>query len=363
MESKINEIISAINTTGLIERFGGWCFNKTDKELPYGVAIQNTDKGTLYGYDDNFYSSGFLFVKELQGTGRMNEVRVTVGIYVFTPRTKWDEEMNTYELPLNLFSQLRKKYKDIRFNSVIVDKYVANEVALIEIDFMAYGQCELPTPVWWDFSGSMTVGEFQGEGDTMEYGFRKGWGDDYGTLADFYTFYDKEGCYWIDGVLYVWGVNASIIQIGGVVFNDGTYNEAGYTSFEVESNPFPATGETATIKVKGTATETWDYEGTLTVAEWLVYGELVKRGYNTVYENPAAYGSMNPVYKYYYNGYGFIEYNIGSSQLIISGECQKIKIGNTVYVTDWVLAGLTSCDDITDPFPKIDETITIKIKL
>lgn len=356
MESKINEIISTINTTGLIERFGGWCFNKTDKDLPYGVAIQNTNKGTLYGYDDNFYSSGFLFVKDLQGTGRINEVRVTVGIYVFTPCTKWDEEMNTYELPLNLYSQLRKKYKDIRFSSVIVDKYVANEVALIEIDFMAYGQCELPTPVWWDFSGSMTVGEFEAEGEIMEYGFRKGWGDDYGTFADFYTCYEYEGCYWIDGILYVWGVNASIIQIGSVVLNEGTYNEAGYTSFEVETNPFPAEGETVTIKVKGTATETWDYEGVLTVAaDSGSYGYFHKSG--------SEYGNLPG-----FHG-NFLYWN--SNKLYFHKSYTYVKIGNliinnifTVLPTNSDILRQSSWrPNISNPFPSVGETCTIKIKL
>jgi hypothetical protein len=133
MKAKIQGILDLINGTGLIERWGGWCFNKTDKELPYGVAITTTTKGTMYGYDDNFYSSGYLFVKELQNTTIRNQVRVTVGIYIFTPRTKWDEEMNTYELPLDLYAQLNRSYKEIRFNSIINDhlEEVADAIAKV----------------------------------------------------------------------------------------------------------------------------------------------------------------------------------------------------------------------------------------
>lgn len=360
METKIQEIIDYITATGLIERFGGWCFNKTDKELPYGVAITNTNKGTLYGFDDNFFSSGYVWVKDIVSTGIRNQVKVTLGIYVFTPRTKWSEEMNTFDLPLDLYAQLNRKYKEIRFNSVIVDKYIANEVALIEIDFLAYGSCDVPTPVWWDFEGTMTVGTLAGEGGLTEHGYRAGWGDDYGTLASFYTQYQYAGLYWNDDTLklYVWGVNADVVQIGTTVFTEGTFNSEGYTTFEASTNPF--TWATAAIKVKGSATETWDYEGVMTVGE---DDNSIFFGYDT---GDAVLGGIGllPDYKYRYNTYRFIYWNSGSLKIKISIECQYLKIANQVYNLEFAHdSGISSIDEETNPFPEVDETCTIKVKL
>jgi len=362
MKAKIQEIIDQVSNTGLIERWGGWCFNKTDKDLPYGVSITNTTKGTLHGYDDNFYSTSYLFVKELKETGTRNQVRVTVGIYVFTPRLKWGEDMNTYDLALNLYAQLTKKYKETRFSSVISDKYVPNEVALIEIDFYAYGQCELPEPVWWDFEGTMTVGEFEAEGDVMEYGYRAGWGDDYGSISDFYTYYEYAGIYWIDGVLYAWGVNATVIKIGSVTLNNGTYNEAGYTSFVVAANPFPESGEEVEIKVKGEATEVWDYEGVLTVGkpddDDSFSGFLVGDGVSIIGE----WGQTNPLFNITLNGSIYI-YIESIEYLYVSCELTNIKIDDNLFISNIKINGSTSFEITSNPFPTVGETCIIKIKL
>jgi len=359
MKAKIQEIIDQVSNTGLIERWGGWCFNKTDKDLPYGVSITNTTKGTLYGYDDNFYSTSYLFVKELKETGIRNQVRVTVGIYVFTPRLKWGEDMNTYDLALNLYAQLTKKYKETRFSSVISDKYVPNEVALIEIDFYAYGQCELPEPVWWDFEGTMTVGEFEAEGDVMEYGYRAGWGDDYGTLSDFFTQYEYAGIYWIDGVLYAWGVNATVIKIGSTTLNNGTYNEAGYTSFVIAENPFPESGEEVEIKVKGDVTEIWDYEGVMTVGFQAptIYGY----GDGSPYFVPKV-GNITPELKYSVGRNYYVVFQNGSI-IKVSEECNYLYINGVCYIPTNFSNGESYLINGTNPFPAVGETCTIKIKL
>jgi len=217
-------------------------------------------------------------------------------------------------------------------------------------DYEAYDQDAYD----WDFEGTLTIGEFEGEGEVMEYGYRAGWGDDYGTLADFYTYYEYAGIYWTDGVLYVWGVNASVVQIGSVVLNEGTYNSSGYTTFECETNPF--TGATAAIKVKGDATETWDYEGVLTVGG---DGILNKGLYydSSGNKNGNITGFISDLFHY-----------IPGTKVFTIREGSIVKIDNNVIqgFIHYVLSLSSHYKKIildSDPFPEVGETCTIKIKL
>jgi hypothetical protein len=227
-----------------------------------------------------------------------------------------------------------------------------------------------PAPEVWDYEGILTIGNFTGEGNTEEYGFRSGFGNDYGSIPDFYTYYAEAGIYWIDGTLYVWGVNVESISIDGVEYSNGIYNEFGYTSFAIPDNPF--TGETAAIKVKGTATETWDYEGVMTVGK---DADDLYFGFDTgfLFE-----GGLLPNYKFTYNNIKYLFYNTDESQGFISVECNKLKIGNYLLnkignLDEWpgiqISSGLGNWkihldgEEQINPFQAVGQTCTIKIKL
>lgn len=136
---------------------------------------------------------------------------------------------------------------------------VTRDFYLLSIDFrvtegatLTSGFCDpicFPEPViQYDFEGEITVGEFEAEGGVWEYGFRAGWGDDYGTLPDLPEFENQSGCFWIDGILYVWGVDVDSIIICETEFSGGTFlNDM--TTFAIENNPFPEAGETCEIKL------------------------------------------------------------------------------------------------------------------
>jgi hypothetical protein len=158
----------------------------------------------------------------------------------------------------------------------------------------------------------------------------------------------------------VWGVNAEVIKIGSTVYTGGTFNEEGYTSFRIATNPF--TGATAAIKVKGSVTEVWDYIGTLSVGSRSVYGEVIDEGYDT--GNEGQYGSITPAYNYTYGKESFIKYNLGSEHLQISGEITCLKIDNIVYKNISRETGMSFILGLTSsPLPAFEETCTIKISV
>lgn len=172
----------------------------------------------------------------------------------------------------------------------------------------------------WDFEGTLTIGTLAGEGGDTEYGYRAGWGDDYGSIANFYTYYEYAGIYWVDSTntLYVWGVDVDVIQIDGDNYVNGTYNALGYTTFPFATNPL--TGATIAIKIKGTNMETWDYEGVMTAE---VYDSIISGFFQIA--GGVQYGSILPV--------SFINFIwTDGFNVNVSYKITYLKIGNVCYL-------------------------------
>jgi hypothetical protein len=208
----------------------------------------------------------------------------------------------------------------------------------------------------------MTVGSLLGEGGITAYGFKNFGGEEFGSLADFYTYYEYEGIYYVDGTLFVWGVDVTILSIDGTEYTDGEYNENGYTEFEIASNPFD--GATAEIKIQGTATETWDYEGVMTVGEQEIEPGIDFYGYFK-----GEYGGVNvdignliPVfYAFDGNFNNGVYYSTEETTLNASIICEYLKINTVIYQNTSSEFFGKALDE--NPFPEAGETCTIKIKL
>lgn len=146
----MKEIIEAldlfIKDTQIITNWGGWCENRppeTGKVFPYGLnPITNKNKSNIYSYDDNHLCSGYLFISNVRnrvsGSAR-NAILVTITIHVFTNIKKNGDITATFNRPLSLFGMLSKKYKNIRFNTPLPNRY--QEFASIEIDIEDFAPC------------------------------------------------------------------------------------------------------------------------------------------------------------------------------------------------------------------------------
>ena len=150
LEAKFNQISDYIDSLNIITYWGGWCHNMTDKDIPYGLGITAGCEGNIYSFNDNGIS-GYLFFRGLSSTNSSikNEIRVTGGIYIFTPHKFIGELNNTYQLPLTIFGKLNKRFT-ARYNFTIdsvtgVRRFEDKEMALISFDFLHYGDCTLPT--------------------------------------------------------------------------------------------------------------------------------------------------------------------------------------------------------------------------
>lgn len=139
MKDQVVSISEFINNTGLISRWGGWCINKTDKEMHYGIGIEPDCKGNIYGYDDNEVTTSYLYVESI--IGETNPATATIAINVFTPSKKIGELTNTYAISLNLFAILKKKYKDVSISTPNPQKYAFQEWSTIRIRIRAFGIC------------------------------------------------------------------------------------------------------------------------------------------------------------------------------------------------------------------------------
>jgi len=281
-----------------------------------------------------------------------------------------DNSIETFDIAMSILSRIQydeEESNTLEFEIDDVDMHEVGAAAVgnnnetgwrVSMKLSTYVEhCYDPTDYEevFDFEGVMTVGSLLGEGGITAYGFKNFGGEEFGSLDDFYTFYEYEGLYYVDGTLYVWGVDVDILSIDGIEYTDGTYNENGYTEFTIASNPF--TGATAEIKIQGTATETWDYEGVMTVG---VSG--LNNGYFHI--SSFAYGSLTNFhgnFLYWNNGtmYGHKNY-------------QYVKIDNLIINQfSWQIPAQTDIlrqrawrqNVSVNPFPAEGETCAIKIKL
>lgn len=143
LKTVIAGIEAKIIATNLVTDWGGWCVNKTDKEMPYGIGTNNNVSGKLFGYNDNEITTGYLYVRNVESIGKFNQVEVTVTVNIFTPVKKIGENIQTFQVPLMIFGQLQKNYKNVRFYTPTSEKYSFQEMSSIDIKFTINAPCDI----------------------------------------------------------------------------------------------------------------------------------------------------------------------------------------------------------------------------
>lgn len=143
LKTVIAGIEAKIVATNLVTDWGGWCVNKTDKEMPYGIGTNNNVSGKLFGYNDNEITTGYLYVRNIESIGKFNQVEVTVTVNIFTPVKKIGENIQTFQVPLMIFGQLQKNYKNVRFYTPTSEKYSFQEMSSIDIKFTINSPCDI----------------------------------------------------------------------------------------------------------------------------------------------------------------------------------------------------------------------------
>ena len=146
IQENFDAVSTIITDSGLIELWGGWCVNKLDKDVPYGIkplTSTSTKDTNVYTINDNVISSGYSYIRSLSDFKDIKGVfNVEMAINVFVNPKKIGRINTTYELPMKLIGVLKRKYKDVRILTISNEKYSFQEMATIIIPFKAYASCE-----------------------------------------------------------------------------------------------------------------------------------------------------------------------------------------------------------------------------
>ena len=138
MKEEINKLNEFITSLGVITSFGGFCVNRTDKDVPYGVAAD----GKVYTMDDKKGVVGYTFVKSLVNSSHGFSLKV--GLYIFVNPKAIGEIIPVYQIPMFVYGELKKRYKDISFNAVVDENRMSlHEMSLIEIYMPVYRECDV----------------------------------------------------------------------------------------------------------------------------------------------------------------------------------------------------------------------------
>ena len=141
------DVVSQIITdSGLIELWGDWCINKTDKEVPYGIkplSVNSSKETNVYSINENVKSSGYSYIRSLTDYRDIKGVFVVeMAINVFINPKKIGRINATYEIPMKLIGLLKRQYKDVRILQISSEKYSFQEMTTIIVPFKAYSSCE-----------------------------------------------------------------------------------------------------------------------------------------------------------------------------------------------------------------------------
>jgi len=146
IQDNIDDISQVIIDSNLIELWGGWCVNKLDKDVPYGIkplAINSSKETNVYSLNDNVRSSGYLYIKSITDYRDIKGVfTVEVAINLFINPKKIGRLNATYEIPMKVVGLLKRQFKDVRLQQVTSEKYSFQEMSTIVIPFRAYSSCE-----------------------------------------------------------------------------------------------------------------------------------------------------------------------------------------------------------------------------
>lgn len=146
IQENFDAVSTIIQDSGLIELWGDWCINKTDKEVPYGIkplSVNSSKETNMYSINENVKSSGYSYIRSLTDYKDFTGVfTVELAINVFVNPKKIGRINATYEIPMKLISLLKRQYKVVRILQVNSEKYSFQEMATIIVPFKAYASCE-----------------------------------------------------------------------------------------------------------------------------------------------------------------------------------------------------------------------------
>ncbi len=146
IQENFDAVSTIITDSGLIELWGDWCINKTDKEVPYGIkplSVNSSKETNVYSINDNVKSSGYSYIyswAEYQNIKGAFVIEIAINVFV-NPK-KIGRLSATYEIPMKIIGLLKRKYKDVRPLRITSEKYSFQEMATIIVPFKAYSSCE-----------------------------------------------------------------------------------------------------------------------------------------------------------------------------------------------------------------------------
>lgn len=146
IQENFDAVSQIITDSGLIELWGDWCINKTDKEVPYGIkplSVNSSKETNVYSINENVKSSGYSYIRSLTDYKDFTGVfTVELAINVFINPKKIGRINATYEIPMKLISLLKRQYKVVRILPISSEKYSFQEMTTIIVPFKAYSSCE-----------------------------------------------------------------------------------------------------------------------------------------------------------------------------------------------------------------------------
>lgn len=146
IQENFDSISEIIQDSNLIELWGGWCENKTDKDVPYGRKPLSNNSGketNIYSINDNVKSSGYSYIRSIADYRDIKGVFVVeIAINIFVNPKKIGRLNATYEIPMKLIGLLKRKYKDVRIQQNTSERFSFQEMATIIVPVKAYSSCE-----------------------------------------------------------------------------------------------------------------------------------------------------------------------------------------------------------------------------
>jgi len=130
------QLNDAIVASTLINNWGGECINKTGEDIPYGVKPSDGD-ANIYGYDDGFDVSGYMYLDGIEGA----DIGYTKVYNVNVFQKKVEGTADDYQTAINLHKYLKQR----KFNvDILLNKTVKCEhcyFATIVVRLRTFGDC------------------------------------------------------------------------------------------------------------------------------------------------------------------------------------------------------------------------------
>jgi hypothetical protein len=146
IQENFDAVSTIIQDSNLIELWGDWCVNKTDKEVPYGIkplSVNSSKETNIYSINDNVMSSGYSYIRSITDYRDIKGVFVVeMAINIFVNPKKIGRLNATYEIPMKLIGLLKRQYKDVRIQQNTSERFSFQEMATIIVPFKAYASCE-----------------------------------------------------------------------------------------------------------------------------------------------------------------------------------------------------------------------------